>query len=111
MQDVWNDALKSYEELKNKGKLGDAHWKILVAHTTPAELLKSLEAAPYKTKEVSGLVKLARGSVDTVERFDKELSALASGASSQAFGVPNVAWAGLRFVVHVGYVNVAHCPC
>lgn len=90
--------------------MSDAHWEILIAHTGPAELLKSLENAPFQTKEVSGLVKLARTSIDNVERFDQELSALASGASSQALGVPNVAWAGLRFIVHVRCVNATYCP-
>ena len=105
LQDVWNDAIKHFKELKDSGKLSEAHWNILNSHASPSELLKFLETAPYKTKEASKLVQLAKSSVHVVERFDKELSALSSGTSNSAFGAPSVAWAGLLFVAHVRYLT------
>jgi hypothetical protein len=101
LQCAWDDAIRTYENLRGKGKLDDAQWDMLTRQTHPIELLESVANAPYAKAGETKLLTLAKSSIDVVIRFDNELSTLAAGTSQVSFGIPSCAWAGLRFVVHV----------
>jgi hypothetical protein len=78
--------LKIYNELKGNGRLDEAQWDMLTRQTHPRELLESVAIAPYTKNEETQFVKLAMSSVDTVVRFDTELSNLAAGVSATLLG-------------------------
>ena len=59
---------------------------MLTRQTHPRELLESVANAPYTKNEETQFVKLAMSSVDTVVRFDTELSNLAAGVSATLLG-------------------------
>ena len=78
-----------------------AQWDMLTRQTHPSELLEIVASAPYVKTEDTKFLKLAKSSINTVIRFESELSSLSGGVSQVSMGIPSCAWAGLRFVVHV----------